>query len=106
MIPNYNTTDEIRDIARIDNVLTITYRNTIELDGGDVSELEPLKDDGTLGIDAKLFFRYIEFLMNIRDLGYYIPASQSLTLLASYQTSTKYVDVPSPSYENFDIDRN
>lgn len=103
MIPNYNTTDEIRDIARIDNVLTITYRNTIELDGGDVSELEPLKDDGTLGIDAKLFFRYIEFLMNIRDLGYYIPASQSLTLLASYQTSTKYVDVPSPSYENFDI---
>ena len=103
MVPNYNTTDEIRDIARIDNVLTITYRNTIELNGGKISELEPLKDDGTLGIDAKLFFRYIEFLMNIRDLGYYIPASQSLTLLASYQTSTKYVDVPSPSYENFDI---
>lgn len=103
MMPIYNTKEELQAIARIDNVLTITYRNTIELDGGAVTELEPLKDDGTLGIDANMFFRYIEFLMNIRDLGYYIPASQSLSLLASLQVSTKYIDIPKPSYENFDL---
>ncbi len=103
MMPNYNTKEELQAITRIDNVLTITYRNTIELDGGTVTELEPLKDDGTLGIDANMFFRYIEFLMNIRDLGYYIPASQSLSLLASLQVSAKYTDIPKPSYENFDL---
>lgn len=102
MIPTYSTTEEFRNIVKINNVLSITYRNAIEIDNGSL-ESKPYETTETSGIDPKIFFRFIEFLMNIRDLGYYIPASQSLKLLASFQTSPDYTDVPRFSYNEIKI---
>jgi len=100
MIPTYSTTEKFRNIVKINNVLSITYRNAIEIDNGSFTSkpYEPYETSETSEINPKLFFRFIEFLMNIRDLGYYIPASQSLKLLASFQTSPDYTDASRFSY--------
>lgn len=105
MIPTYSTTEEFRNIVKINNVLSITYRNAIEIDNGSFTSkpYELYETSETSEIDPKLFFRFIEFLMNIRDLGYYIPASQSLKLLASFQTSPDYVDASRFSYNEIEI---
>ena len=105
MLPTYSTTEEFRNIVKINNVLSITYRNAIEIDNGSFTSkpYEPYETSETSEIDPKLFFRFIEFLMNIRDLGYYIPASQSLKLLASFQTSPDYTDASRFSYNEIEI---
>lgn len=96
MIPNVNFV-RYDDMTRICNKLTIIYRNTINVN---LSFLENESSNETSN-NLEMLFRGIQFLMNLKDLGYVIPTTQSLQFLKIANTISVSDDTEKHKFNAF-----
>ena len=71
--------------TEVRNTLTIKYRNTITFALSFFEEGDPIHEKALKALNTNAFLRFIEFLMNLKYLGYVIPTEQSLKFLKNLE---------------------